>query len=90
MNVLRVVRNFVQTVKNSAPRSEVSRLNGCGHMNDFGTLYRAAYAERDPDRKQILLGQVQKAISQSEQDEHATMVKLGAQSAEPSKAAVAA
>jgi hypothetical protein len=57
-------------------------------MNDFATLYRAAYAEHDPERKQILLGQVQKAISDSEQGENTTIVKLGPQSV--SKAAVAA
>jgi hypothetical protein len=34
-------------------------------MNDFphfGELYRAAYAERNPERKQILLRQVELAI----------------------------
>jgi hypothetical protein len=33
---------------------------------DFGQLYRAAFAETDPDRKVVLLGQVRKAIEQWE------------------------
>lgn len=90
MNVLPVVRNFVQTVKNSAPRSGVAEGEvGVDNMIDFGTLYRAAYAERDPDRKQVLLGRVQKAISESEQDETRALVKLSPQSAESCNRAVA-
>jgi hypothetical protein len=58
-------------------------------MIDFGNLYRAAYAERDPERKQILLERVQKAISQSEQDESTSMVKLGPQAAESCNRAAA-
>lgn len=51
---------------------------------DFGILYRTAYAERDPERKQILLSQVQNAIRNCEQDEMAT-TKLGPQMAQFSK-----
>ena len=36
---------------------------------DFGKLYRAAFAERDPERKQVLLSQVQKAIRKCDQEE---------------------
>jgi hypothetical protein len=57
---------------------------------DFGSLYRAAYAERDPQRKQILLSQVQQAIANSEPAESRSMVKLGPQSLiTPKVAAVA-
>lgn len=35
------------------------------HFKDFGELYRAAFAERDPQLKQALLASVQKAISES-------------------------
>ena len=59
-------------------------------MIDFGTLYRAAFAERDPKRKQVLLSQVQKAISGSGQEEITAMVKLGPQSAPLSKVSAAA
>lgn len=34
---------------------------------DFTKLYRAAFAERNPDRKLVLLGQVQRAIQNWEQ-----------------------
>jgi hypothetical protein len=37
-------------------------------MIDFGALYRAAFAERDPQRKQALLSQVQRLISRAEVD----------------------
>ncbi|MBV8052752.1 MAG: hypothetical protein JOZ80_16310 [Acidobacteriaceae bacterium] len=47
---------------------------------DFGKLYRAAFAERDPQRKQLLLSQVQKAISNTVQDENITLPKFGPQS----------
>jgi hypothetical protein len=53
--------------------------------NDFGTLYRSAFAERDPEKKQILLSQVQQAISDSEQERTASTIKLAAQSASESK-----
>ena len=33
----------------------------------FGELYRSAFAERDPDRKLELLGQVRKALDEWEQ-----------------------
>lgn len=33
---------------------------------DFGELYRAAFAERDPDTKVVLLGEVRKAIDEWE------------------------
>ncbi len=42
---------------------------------DFGSLYRAAFAERDPDRKLILLSQVQKVIKPWEQEEISTLGK---------------
>jgi hypothetical protein len=60
------------------------------NMIDFGTLYRTAFAERDPERKQILLSQVQKAITTSERDETTAVVKLGPQSAQVSKVRVVA
>lgn len=34
---------------------------------DFGNLYRAAFAERDPAKKLVLLSAVQKAIVEWEQ-----------------------
>jgi hypothetical protein len=52
---------------------------------DFGALYRSAFAERDPQRKQILLSQVQKAIRNTEQDETVSIVKLSPQSLSSSK-----
>jgi len=52
---------------------------------DFGKLYRSAVAERDPERKQVLLSQVQKAIRKCEQEEITALVKLGSQSAQLSK-----
>jgi len=58
--------------------------------NDFGSLYRAAFAERDPEKKQILLSQVQKAISSSEQEEITAMVKLGPRAAVLPKVSAAA
>jgi hypothetical protein len=36
-------------------------------FRDFSDLYRAALAERDPDRKGILLREVKKAIDEREQ-----------------------
>lgn len=36
---------------------------------NFGELYRAAFAERDPQRKCILLGEVQRVINNWEQSE---------------------
>jgi len=36
---------------------------------DFGSLYRAAFAERDPDKKLVLLSQVQKVVKPWEHDE---------------------
>jgi hypothetical protein len=47
---------------------------------DFGALYRSAFAERDPERKQMLLNQVQRLISDFEQGETQLSVKLGPQS----------
>lgn len=35
-------------------------------LTDFATLYRAAFAERDPQRKQVLLSQVQRLISSTD------------------------
>jgi hypothetical protein len=37
-----------------------------GNCQNFSELYRAAFAERDPDRKLELLGQVRKAIEEWE------------------------
>jgi hypothetical protein len=34
--------------------------------NNFGELYRAAFAERDPEKKVELLGQVRRAIAEWE------------------------
>jgi hypothetical protein len=48
---------------------------------DFGKLYRAALAERDPQRKQILLSQVQRAISKTEPEEQASRPKFAPESA---------
>jgi hypothetical protein len=47
---------------------------------DFGKLYRAAFAERDPQRKQLLLSQVQKAISNISQEETVTLPKFAPRS----------
>jgi len=52
---------------------------------DFGRLYRAAFAERDPQRKQLLLSEVQKAISNTPQEEIVTLPKFGPQSVTVSK-----
>jgi len=59
------------------------------NMIDFGTLYRAAYAERNPERKQILLSEVQKVIRSSEQEEVAA-IKLASQRAQLPKVSAAA
>jgi hypothetical protein len=37
------------------------------HFKDFSELYRAAFAEQNPERKGILLREVQKAIDDREQ-----------------------
>jgi hypothetical protein len=47
---------------------------------DFGALYRAAFAERDPQRKQVLLSQVQRLISSAGPDEALSMMALAPQS----------
>ena len=49
------------------------------HKNgvDFGSLYRAAFAERDGEKKQQLLKQVQSVIASYHEDE--TSAKLPAQ-----------
>jgi hypothetical protein len=57
------------------------------NVSDFGTLYRSAFAERDPEMKQMLLNQVQKVISNCEKDEMSPMVKLAPQSVPVSKIA---
>ena len=36
-------------------------------FKDFSELYRAAFAEQDPERKGLLLREVQKAIDDREQ-----------------------
>jgi len=59
-------------------------------MSDFGALYRSAFAERDPERKQMLLSQVQKAISDSEQQKSGSTIKFGSQSVSDPKIAAAA
>jgi hypothetical protein len=57
---------------------------------DFGRLYRAAFAERDPQRKQLLLSEVQKVISNNSQRETVSIAKLGPQSVSgPRNSAVA-
>jgi len=58
--------------------------------NDFGALYRSAFAERDPERKQMLLSQVQKAINNSKQKEPVPMAKLSAQSLSSASSEIAA
>lgn len=60
------------------------------NMIDFGALYRSAFAERDPERKQLLLSQVQQAISTTQQDEPGSVAKLGPQSLSAPKMAAAA
>jgi len=57
---------------------------------DFGTLYRAALAERDPQRKQVLLSQVQQAISNTEPGEGASGSKCTPESGPLSKVNAAA
>ena len=47
---------------------------------DFGKLYRAAFAERDPQRKQLLLSEVQKAISNTPQEQTVILPRFGPQS----------
>jgi hypothetical protein len=42
---------------------------------DFGSLYRAAFAERDPDKKLVLLSQVQKEIKLWEHDDVSVLGK---------------
>jgi phage baseplate assembly protein W len=37
-------------------------------LRDFSALYRAAFAEVDPETKQVLLARVQKAISVWEEE----------------------
>jgi len=59
-------------------------------LADFGTLYRAAFAERDPQRKQVLLSQVQRAISNTEPDEGASGHKFAPESVPLSKVSAAA
>ena len=56
---------------------------------DFGKLYRAALAERDPQRKQILLSQVQRVISSTEPEEQAPGTKFAPESAVLPKVAAA-
>jgi len=38
-----------------------------GRFANFSELYRAAYAEPDPARKAVLLGEVRKALNEWEQ-----------------------
>ncbi len=52
---------------------------------DFGRLYRAALAERDPQKKQLLLSEVQRVISHSQKDEPVSVAKFGPQSVSSSK-----
>jgi hypothetical protein len=60
------------------------------NVTDFGTLYRSAFAERDPEKKQALLNQVQRLISKCEQDEKPLNVRLALQPMPRSKIAAAA
>lgn len=39
------------------------------NTTNFAEVYRAAFAERDPNRKLALLGEVQRAIRSWEQDD---------------------
>jgi hypothetical protein len=51
-------------------RSAVDIFNTGNHrlnFKDFSELYRAAFAEQDPERKGLLLREVQKAIDDREQ-----------------------
>jgi len=57
---------------------------------DFGRLYRAAFAERDPQRKQMLLSEVQKAITSTAQEETFIVPKFGPQSVTVSNVSVLA
>lgn len=59
------------------------------NVSDFGELYRSAFAERDPEKQQMLLNQVQKVISNCEQEEPVSMVKLSPRSSSSKMAAVA-
>jgi len=45
---------------------------------DFGALYRAAYAERDAEKKQMLLKQVQSVIESYHEDEVSTKLPVQA------------
>jgi hypothetical protein len=52
--------------------------------SNFGELYRAAFAERNPERKCTLLGEVQRVIKSWEESEEANLVaplKIEAKSA---------
>jgi hypothetical protein len=42
---------------------------------DFGELYRLAFAERAPEKKLVLLSQVQKVVKPWEHDEITTAAK---------------
>lgn len=53
---------------------------------NFSELYRAAFAERDPDRKVELLGQVRRAIDEWEQMLQ-NWVNLGDERKQPEAAA---
>jgi hypothetical protein len=52
------------------------------YTSDFGKLYRAAFAERDPERKLALLSQLHRAIKPWEEEETA-LVKHEPQSTIP-------
>ncbi len=52
---------------------------------DFTKLYRAAFAERNPDRKLVLLGQVQQAIENWHQTVDFSMRKKPAEDERPSR-----
>ena len=46
-------------------------------FRSFGDLYRAAYAESNPERKALLLSQVRKALEDWEQGLHNADVPFG-------------
>jgi len=80
------VRNHVQIVQNLAIQAWRHREvldepyveNAMNHNNsvDFGTLYRAAFAERDAEKKQLLLKQVQSVIASYHEEEASAKIPV--------------
>jgi hypothetical protein len=96
--MLSIVHNFVGKVQIFCSRVKPIRgqgrrgvLQGASTMNpvnrDFPELYRAAFAERDPEKKLLLLSQVQKVIKPWEHDETRMTGPSSAQAQTSSKAA---